>query len=125
MSKALEALAQKVQTDPFFLASVLALYARSEDLDDGGLAAALECGPEELRRLRLCRAPRADPAGFREDIACVAAEFHLDPDRLTEAVMRGRAIQAMRAAPSGSRGFLMAARDEEAGKSEPPPEGEA
>jgi hypothetical protein len=116
VSEALDALARKVQGDPFFLASPLALYARSEHLDDAGLAAALGCPPVRLSGLRLCRAPRADPAGFREDIAGIAAEFGLDPDRLADAVITGRAIRAIGAAPAGGRGFLMAARDE------PPPD---
>jgi hypothetical protein len=118
VSEALDALARKVQGDPFFLASLLALYARSEGLDDGGLAAALGCPPGKLTELRLCRAPRPDPAGFREDVAGIAAEFGLDADRLAGAVMRGRAIREIGAAPAGGRGFLMAARDEQ-----PPGEG--
>jgi hypothetical protein len=113
VSEPLDALARKVQGDPFFLASLLTLYARSDDLDDTGLAAALGCPPERLSGLRLCRAPRPDPAGFREDVAGIAAEFGLDPDRLAEAVMRGRAIREIGAAPAGGRGFLMAARDEQ------------
>jgi hypothetical protein len=123
VSEALDALARRAQGDPFFLASLLARYAQSEALDDHGLAAALGCPPERLSALRLCRAPRPDPAGFREDVAVIAAELGLDPDRLAEAVMRGRAIEEIGAAPAGGRGFLMAARDDEPPEESGPPPG--
>ena len=58
MTSPLDRMAQRAEADPFFLASLLALYAGSEQLDDAGLAAALGCPVETLTDVRLCRAPR-------------------------------------------------------------------
>src|SRR5205814_4255383 len=113
MSTPLENFARRAGGGPFFLASLLAEYARSEQLDYAGLAAALGCRPGDLTGLRLCGAPDADPAGFRRDVAAIAAHFHLDPDRLAGVVRRGQALQRLREASGGSRGTLMAARGDE------------
>ena len=117
MSDPLESLARRVEDDPFFLAPLVALYARSEGLDDAGVAAALGCPPAALTDVRLCRAPRPEPAGFREDVARIAGHFGLDPGRLAEVVRRGQAIQRARGAAVAEGGTLLAARDA------PPPEG--
>jgi hypothetical protein len=117
---ALNALAARAAGDPFFLASLLATYARSEELDDARLAAALGCPVTELTMIRLCRAPRTDPKEFWEDIHQVAGRFGLSPDRLAEVVRRGRVVTRLREAPSPEGGYLMAARDAE--EEEAPPD---
>ncbi|MBI1915575.1 MAG: hypothetical protein HYS12_12705 [Planctomycetes bacterium] len=123
MSNPLEALARRVEDNPFFLASVLARYAQAERLDDTGLAKTLGCTPETLTALRLCRTPRTEAPGFGEDVDCIAARFNLDGDRLAEVVRHGQALEHM-AGPSASRGTLLAARDaQEDQASEPPEEG--
>jgi hypothetical protein len=112
MTDPLHALAARAEGEAFFLASVLAAYAQSEGLDDAGLAAALGCLLGELAMLRLCRAPRAEPQEFWDDITRIAERFGLEPDRLAEAVKRGRVVLRLRAAsPGANGGFLMAARD--------------
>jgi hypothetical protein len=114
MADPLEVLAARAEGEAFFLAPLLAAYARSEALDHAALAAALGCPPGELAMLRLCRAPRAEPQEFRDDITRIAERFGLDPDRLAAAVKRGRVVLRLRAAQSGAGGgFLMAARDPE------------
>lgn len=88
MAAALDHMAARVATDPFFLAYSLNEYARREGLDDAALAERLGCSAEALTLIRLCRAPRrvsdgiADSgeyalatADFREDIASVAGRF--------------------------------------------------
>jgi hypothetical protein len=117
----LQALAPKVATDPFFLAAVLADYARSESLDDAGLCAALGCRAEDLPMLRLCRAPRAEAKGFREDIADIAGRFGLEASRLTSVVRQGQAVGRLRqvAEAAPEPGLLLAARDAPPPSSEP------
>jgi hypothetical protein len=122
MSDPLEKLSRRVEGDPLFLASVLAEYARAEGRDDAGLAQALGCRAEDLTGLRLCRAPRAEPAGFREDCRQIAGRFGLDMDRLMGVVRQGEALRRLRQGAVGPPGFLMAARDRPEGP--PPPEEE-
>jgi hypothetical protein len=117
MTDPLEALAKRAEGEPFLLASLLAAFARSEGLDDGGLAAALGCPPGELTMVRLCRAPRADPREFWEDVRRICERFGADPRRLADAVKRGRVVRRLQGPPPAASGFLMAARDGE----EPPP----
>lgn len=118
MSAALDHLAARVATDPLFLANALAEYARSEKLDDDGLAAALGCARTDLMRLRLCGAPRPDH--FRADVDAIATHFDIDPNALTAIVRRGQSIARLRVAQpaEATPGFLLAARDDER---EPPP----
>lgn len=115
MSEALNHLAARVAEDPLFLANPLAEFARSRSLDDPGLAAALGCDPMRLARLRLCRAPRPDPDGFRADVAAVASRYGIDPAVLANAVRLGQSVSRLRGAraTAGEPGFLLAARDDD------------
>jgi hypothetical protein len=117
MSDPLEALAARAAGEPFFLAQVLAVHARSEGLDDAGLAATLGCAPGDMTMLRLCRTPRTDPDDFWDDITCIAERFRLDPEPLAEVVKRGRVVLRLQGAGPAAGGFLLAARDAE---EEPP-----
>jgi hypothetical protein len=119
MADPLVVLAQRAETEPFFLAWLLAAYAHSEGLDDPGLAATLGCPVEDLVMLRLCRAPRADAREFWEDLTHIAGHFGIEPGRLAGVVKRGRVVRRFQAAGDAAGGFLMAARDREP---EPPPE---
>lgn len=112
----IEHMARRVATDPFFLAYPLAEFATSERLDDAGLAAALGCKEADLPLIRLCRAPRPDPVGFRDDIAAVAGRFGIDGGTLAAAVRHGQGLAKLRAAtatPAPEPGFLLAARDDD------------
>jgi hypothetical protein len=113
MSDPLLSLAARVAADPFFLASALAVYAHSEELDDVGLARRLGCSLEQLPLVRLCRAPRGDHAGRREDVASIAGHYGLDEDALLEAVKRALVIQRLQGVAPAQGGMLMAARDRE------------
>jgi hypothetical protein len=123
MSDPLAELAARAEREPYFLASVLAAFARSEGLDDVGLAAALGCLPEDLVKVRLCRAPRTEWGEFWEDVTCIAERFGLNADRLAEAVKRVRVLNTFQEARAEDAGFLMAARDSETEAStDQPPE---
>lgn len=113
----LESLALRAESDPFFLGCLLKGYARSEELDDAALVAALGCNSETLTMLRICRTPDLDR--FNEDIDRIVARFGVDRDVLTLAVRRGQAIVAMTRKPvCETGGMLLAARDND----RPPPE---
>lgn len=72
------------------LAAALAAYQQREQLDDGALAALLECSHDGLVRLRLCEVPRADH--FDEDVTKIAAYAPVERDALVQLLKRaGRA----------------------------------
>jgi hypothetical protein len=107
-------LANRVAVDPYFLAFALAEYAVAEKLDHGALAAALGTTPDVLPHVRLCRTPRADSDGFREDVDRIAVKFGLNCDVLGAVARHGQVVAAMRAAAAADpteAGFLLAARD--------------
>lgn len=111
MTDPLDMLARRVENEPFFLASTLALFARSEALDDDALCRFLRCPKESFAMLRLCRTPDADPSDFQRDVKRIAERFDTDLDALTEAIRRGQALQRLRQTTEG--GTLLAARDAE------------
>jgi hypothetical protein len=118
MTDPLEALAARAEREPFFLASVLTSYVRGEQCDEAELVAALGCRREDLLMLKLCRAPRCDGLGFREDVDCICERFGLDPERLASVVKRGRVIARLTEVHQSGQealeeSFLMAARERE------------
>ncbi|HLZ71484.1 MAG TPA: hypothetical protein VKV26_16400 [Dehalococcoidia bacterium] len=123
MAEVLDILARRTASDPAFLGQVLDEYARSEALDDDGLAAALHCRRADLNLLRLCLRPRLEPAHFRGDIEEIAARFGADGAVLAEAVRRSDALAALRGAPA-AQGTLLAARDRTRGEADDSEQGE-
>lgn len=117
MSDRLEQFARRVETEPFFLASALAEYARGEHSDERALAEALGCSLDALTRLRLCRRPRAEPRFFQQDLDQIATRFGVRADVLAQLVRRADALRAMRRASAPQAGLLIAARDHEEAKS--------
>jgi hypothetical protein len=112
MPNHLEHLARRLEDDPFFLACPLRLYAKSEELGEGGLAEALKCSKEALMSVRLCRAPSPDESFF-ECIERIATRFAANAEALAEAVRRGQALFQMAQVATTSR-ILLAARDGDA-----------
>ena len=125
MNGALDHFARRVAADPTFLAHPLAEYARSEGLDDAGLAAALGCRVEDLTPIRLCGVPRIDPTDFRADVAAVAARFGFPPGKFAAVLRMARGLTKFRSATRATAepGYLIAARDDEPKptEGEPPP----
>lgn len=113
MSDPLADLAAKAAGDPFFLGFALAEYARTDGLTDDQLAAHLGCPAGNLTMLRLCRAPRPDPDGFRADVERIAERFGADAGRLATVVRQVEGVVRLRAAGTvtAEAGFFLAARD--------------
>ena len=121
MANHLEALAKRLEDDPFFLACALKHYAASESLDERTLATKLECTEETLILLRLCRTP--DASRFKADIEQIVSRFQLNRGALLQAVRRGQAIVNLRQTKAGSKGTLLAARDDDKEKTPKKPRG--
>jgi hypothetical protein len=115
VAERIEALALRVREDPFFLASALEEYARSEEMAWEDLAGVLGCAPEQLGPLGLCRRPRSGDAAFLDEIARIAERFDLDMDALTAIARRADTLDAWRGRIAAQRipsqGWLQAARD--------------
>jgi hypothetical protein len=128
MNPSLVQLAQRLATDPSFLAAALAHYALSEQLDDPALAAKLGCTVPGLTRLRLCRMPRMQTMHFWHDVETIATRFGVPAETLADMVRRGQCLIQWQAstppAAHGERGFLLAARDDDRPTPEHPSPGE-
>lgn len=125
MSRHLDQLAKRLEDDPLFLACALAAFARSEELDDAGLAARLGCPAAALTHLRLCKAPRAEAPRFGQDVRQIAERHGIDANVLAEAARRGLCLLEMRGGRAAAdTGSLMAARDREDEGGSPRPGGE-
>ena len=107
MANPLDEMAERTRHEPFFFGCLLEQYAVVGGLDDAALAAELGCKVADLRGLRLCRAPRDDQAGLREDVRRVAEALGLNEGKLTRVVRRAKATAMFQ----GKGGSLMAARD--------------
>jgi hypothetical protein len=122
--------ARRAAVDPHFLAFALGRYAEEQQMDEPALSAALGATPETLAHARLCKMPRTDPAGLREDVDRIAAKFGLNRGVLTLAVRCGQvAAVHMSAVERGvpeDAAPMLAARDREGepGESQPPGSGE-
>src|SRR5262249_21497792 len=96
MSPYLAHLARRVSDAPDFLACALAEYARSERLEDAGLAARLGCPVEILTHLRLCRMPRTEPPHFWQDVEQIAKRFSVNTEALADVARRGQSLFHLR-----------------------------
>jgi hypothetical protein len=124
MNPYLTHLAQRLADAPDFLASAMAEYARSERLDEAGLAALLGCSAETLTHLRLCRMPRPQAPLFWQDVEQIAQRFAVSAEVVAEVARRGQSLFHLRAAAGDKKdepNFLMAARDDS--QEIKPPEG--
>lgn len=112
MTDRIAALARRVEEEEIFLASVLADYARSENLDDQGMAERFDCPTKTLISLRLCLRPDPQPDVFRREVDRIASRFEIDAGLLAEAIRRSNALRLMRSKANAEEGgLLMAARD--------------
>lgn len=113
--------ARRASVDPHFLAFALQQYAENQQMDELALMAALGATPETLAHARLCRTPRTDDNGMREDVDCIAAKFGLNAAMLMQAVRDRQSTAVIEKAtteplPEGMT-WMLAARDR---KDEPP-----
>jgi hypothetical protein len=69
-------LARQAASKPEFVASQLAVYQQTKNLDDAALANQLGCSLDDLPHLRLCMLPRLNH--FEEDVERIASHIHAD-----------------------------------------------
>lgn len=107
--------AQRAAAHRFFVASDLAAWQELHHMGEEALAEFLDCPPDQLPRLALCRRP--DPAGrdFRSEVERIAAHVGARAERLARLMREVEAARALRQADrpetQNGRGMLLAARD--------------
>jgi len=108
-SSALQLLAEKLRSNPDFMAFVLDQYCKQERISFAEVPAALEIMPEMVARLALCRTPDPDAVDFAKRVREMA-DFTLgDEAVLANVIRRVNTIQALSSAKEEA--FLAAARD--------------
>lgn len=119
MPDPIERMAQRAMDDPFYVASAMAEYARSEGIPWAQLASLLGCSEEQLSQVALCRRPYGD--AIWNDLEQIAGRFTVDVEALATMVRRADALTSLRSG-AGTTAMLQAARDrlggEEAGSGE-------
>lgn len=119
MSDSVIRMARRAAIDPRFLAFALHQYAENNQMDEPALTAALGATPETLAHARLCRTPRGDDAGVKEEVARIAVKFGLNAAVLLRAVRAGEVAVVQRAAAKCESPEpvvpVLAARDREEG----------
>ncbi len=120
--------AERAGRHPFYLSASLLAYARSEGLDDAGLAASLGCDLDTLPALLLCRRPTGGGAVFRADVEAIAARFGIDAGRLARLIRDADVLVSLQGAATDRNdrngGLLAAARDRDDGLSRPVADGD-
>jgi len=110
---AIQWLVSRARGDAFFLGQTLAEYQAMHGMDDRELGGMLQCAPEALGRLALCRRPDDQTAEFREDVLRIAALASCSAERLVQLLREVAAVASLRQGrgETSAHGMLMAARD--------------
>ncbi len=124
-SNNLDRAAERASWDEFFMGHLLASLVGSRGLARTTVAQRLRCEENRLARLWLCRAPREDALGFRQDVEQIASAVGCDATSLAQLIREAAALRALRSqSQPTSSSILLAARDRESDpKTDGPPDG--
>ncbi len=109
--------ANRAANEPSLLAYDLSAYRALNNVSEGELALALQCSPEALVCLSLCRRPNPNAATFRSDIQQIATHCGVNARNLAAVLREVDSLRTMREASAiapfaqTQLGFLAAARD--------------
>lgn len=122
--KQLAGLASRLQNDPAFMASILAVYQKQERLSDEALAAQFKSTPEMMVRLALCKRPETTSSRFADQVRQIATYTNLDAAQLAQMIRQVDSLAKLSEQPKATRpgttstktaqfypGLLAAARD--------------
>ena len=94
---------------PWTFGAVVAAYCEIERCSAADVAARLECTPETLMWISLCRRPGGDE--FASQLMIIAARFGVPVQELAAIVRRVDAFSALRSDEEHAEPHLIAARD--------------
>jgi len=103
---------EKARLDPFFLGHLLSRLRKRAGRVQADLANRLNCDLTQINRLFLCRSPREDAVGFRQDVEKIAAYVGCDAFLIAQIVREANTAKALTAGgPARTANTLLAARD--------------
>jgi hypothetical protein len=110
--------AQRASRHPFFMAANLEDFRIRHGMEEANVARFLDCAPELLAKLALCRRPDPGSPQFRSDVRRIAEALGLNSQRLVQLIREAEALKALGESSQfteqeNSPGILMAARDTE------------
>jgi hypothetical protein len=118
-------LAHRLREDPEFMAYVLTIYQRQEQLSDDALSQHLNTTPATMPRLALCKRPASDSPQFADQIRQIADYTGVNAAQLANMVRQVSSLEKLASRPTTAdsgerastwqaqlqRGLLAAARD--------------
>jgi hypothetical protein len=112
----LQRAAQRASHRVSFVASALSAYQAQEKIEEKQLAAYLDCLPDKLPKLSLCRRPDPSSSNFQKEVRQIAEYADVNMFRLAQLLRRVDSITALQSVPlsqdiSRTTAFLIAARD--------------
>ncbi len=112
-NKAIDKIVDRVRDDSYFLGKILSEYETLHGINDQQLAHYLECEPDKIARLFLCRVPSDTDQQFQKDVARIADFANCNANKLVAILRELDGIIALRgdASSNVTSGLLMAARD--------------
>lgn len=109
----LRRLARRASEQPFFLGNIFSALALRDNIGNDDIATQLGCSPETLDKMKLCRAPLLDDAGFLGDVRRISDSFDVDFMQLMSIIKDAAITARMSGHARRDSGWLMAARDRE------------
>lgn len=95
-AKWMERLAERASKDIFFLGNVIAEFRTHNKLSNSDLANYIECTPDALKRLALCRLPDDQEYRFSDDIRHIADHVKCNADKLIALIREVNTSRAFR-----------------------------
>ena len=112
-SEHMERLTSRASNDIFFLGNAIEEFRILNGLSNSDIANYIECTPDALRRLALCRLPDDREDRFSDDIGHISDYVKCNADKLIAIIRQVNTIRALRKESTGhvSSSLLLAARD--------------
>ena len=106
----LKRLADRLSSDPAYMASALSVFQKTERIDHGGLARLLGTTAPMLARMAICKRPDPSSERFADDVRQIARYTACDAGALAGLLRQINALQRLSEAPASSSRRVAAPR---------------